>query len=245
MSSLRLTALAAAACLAAAGAPASASSLAFTGIRPGTLLMFEAGNFCTANFVFQTTGNVFDQTQQLYLGTAGHCGALGESVTAVFVAAQGNRSTVMRVIGTIVVDDDVDDFALIELDPALNRWVSPSMAWWGGPTGVHPAGRSTVTWTGHGGFAGGAVPRVGQLTGYNSTTIQVANTADAAGDSGAPVTTVGGLAVGSLTGVDGLGVPAGTVATGPSIARMVALAGHPLAWCTSATPWPGAGCPAV
>ena len=257
MSSLRLTALAAAACLVAAVAPASTSSLLFTGIRPGTLLLLPDGGSCTANFVFQTTGNTFDATQDLYLGTAGHCVDFGDTIDAVFVPPSV-RSSITLEIGTVVVDanptnvvDNANDFALIKIHSTLRSWVSPSMAWWGGPTGTYPGGGGNVVvkWTGNAVVAGGVLPRVGQLSGFNSSTFSVSPTFDASGDSGSPVVTSDGLAVGSLVSVEPDVNPpdplpsAGHMAYGPSIERMISLAGHPLATCPFATPWPRPGCP--
>ena len=259
MSSLRRIAFTAVASLGVAvlPAPARAVTYAYTGIRPGTLLLFRQGNVsngCTANFVFQTTGNTFDKTQQLYIGTAGHCGNLNQSVQAVFVPT-GGTATVQRTIGRVVVDNLPDntvvdlpnDFALIEIDLALNDQVSPSMAFWGGPTDADTDGGSAMAhWVGHGGFVGALVPRVGDAT-WNTTTLGVDSTIDLLGDSGAPVTTSDGVAVGSLAGVAGnlgqKGVPADIFAQGPSIAHMLSLAGHPLATCASADPWMSAGCP--
>jgi hypothetical protein len=260
MSKLRLTALTAAACLVAAVAPAAhASSLAFTGIRPGTLLLFirhgarvydTTISGCTASYVFQTTGNAFDPSQQLYLGTAGHCASVGDNVDAAYVPP-GGGGTVTTHIGTVVFDGnptdlltDSNDFALIAIDPSLNGIVSPSMAYWGGPTGVYTGSSSVVTWTGNAGFVGGTVPRVGQLV-RNDDLIAVNPTVAAEGDSGSAVNTIDGLAAGSLVAVTTMTTEfnAGTRAWGPSIASMLALAGHPLATCASAKPWPLPGCP--
>jgi hypothetical protein len=259
MPKLRLTALTAAACLVAAVAPAAhASSLVFTGIRPGTLLLLDGGGSCTANFVFQTTGNAFDPTQQLYLGTAGHCVDLDDSIRALVVPPNAPQITSALVtVGTVVLDalpnnanavsDAANDFALIAINPSLKSWVSPSMAWWGGPTGSYAGGATTVTWTGNALAAGGVVPRVGSLPGFGGATIQVDPTVDASGDSGSAVNSIDGLAVGSLTyvtgAIDAAGESVSTHARGPSITSMLALAGHPLATCASAKPWPRPGCP--
>ena len=115
------------------------------------------------------------------------------------------------------------------------------MAWWGGPTGVHPGGTGVVTWTGQAQLVGGTVPRVGQLTAWDPV-IQVNTTLVAAGDSGSPVTTLGGLAVGSIASAQ---ADPGTLAYGPSIGRMLTIGGHPLATCASAKQWPAPGCPPV
>src|SRR4051812_10422480 len=199
MSKLRLTALTAAACLTAAVAPAAhASSLAFTGIRPGTLITTttlqgtktRVGGFCTADFVFQATAGAFDPTQQLYIGTAGHCANVGDTARAVALAP-GASTAALVTIGTVVMDFAApDDFALIEIDPAMNSWVSPSMAHWGGPTGVYTGtgGTGTVgTFIGHVGFVGDTVPRVGELESVSAAGFLITGVLGE-GDSGGPVT---------------------------------------------------------
>lgn len=262
---LRLAALAGAACLTSLVAPttpATASSFAFLGIRPGTLITTaevsrtpQPGGFCTANFVFQESGSVFDPTQQLYLGTAGHCVELGDSVQAVAVTDGNGFTNVLR-IGTVVLDaESTDDFALIKLDQAINQWVSPSTAYLGGPTGVYTgAGGVSVTLVGHAGIAAGnALPRVGTLGGgfaHTNPTFTFGNTVIVQGDSGAPVSTLDGLAVGEQTnlvgsGGGGLGTPAGVNGRGVTISRMLALSGKVLAVCADGKPWPLTGCPTV
>jgi hypothetical protein len=275
MSKLRLITLTAAACLAAttlpaAVAPASASSLVFTGIHPGALLFLDGGGSCTANFVFQTPDGAFDPTQDLYIGTAGHCADLGDTIQALVVPPTLSTAQITHeipvTVGTVVVDgmpdngssDHSSDFALIKVDAAVRSWVSPSMAWWGGPTGIYTGGAGpVVNWTGNGGVAGGVLPRVGVLKAVTASGIMVDPTVAASGDSGSPVETSDHLAVGSVVAVEnvlppvgsflpgGLDVLAGTVAYGPTIARMIELAGHPLATCPTATPWPRPGCPTV
>ncbi|HVF06760.1 MAG TPA: hypothetical protein VNA20_18130 [Frankiaceae bacterium] len=236
---------------------AATAAIAFAGIRPGTLLLFvrrtgtrdvEVSN-CTANFVFQETAGAFDPSQQLYLGTAGHCiDATGEAVTAVAVAP-GTTTPVVITVGTVVLTTPApDDFALIAIDPALNSWVSPSVAYWGGPTGVYGGSAGGIgTMVGYGGYAGGAVPRAGELTVYNSTQFRL-RYPGAVGDSGGPVLTAEGEAVGEISefedGTDPLGPRlVGVGSVGPSLPRMLALSGKALSTCPTRTPWPLAGCP--
>lgn len=231
-----------------------ATSLTFTGIRPGTLLLtihngeinpqppFPSVSGCTANFVFQTTAGAFDKTQQLYIGTAGHCVEDGADVQAV-VVGPGGTEPVLLTIGTVVVDSASPDFALISIDTALNDWVSPSMAYWGGPTGTYAGGAGEpLTFVGHLGFAGGAAPRVGVHDGGDGVTFQF-TTLSGEGDSGGPVTTAGGLAVGETVRLFDSTCCVGNVAGGPTIATMLDLADKPLATCPSRTPWPAPGCP--
>ncbi|WP_034271584.1 hypothetical protein [Haloechinothrix halophila] len=134
-----------------AGVDYPASGLAFAGIRPGAWIISPAG--CTANFVFGTDGDYS-------IGTAGHCAEVGDEVT--IIAAPG----IVMAIGTTVtsVDNGVgDDFALIDIYPEMQQHVNPSMAHFGGPTGVgDPQFGDLVTHTGHGVVIGtGGTPRAG------------------------------------------------------------------------------------
>lgn len=237
---------------AAALADLSSGTLAFTGIRPGVMVAAidvgsrEVGSPCTANFVFQDTAGPFDPTQDLYLGTAAHCVDLGDTVRAVAVAP-GAGTPVLVTLGPVVVDADTEDFALIALNPAVNAWVSPSVAYWGGPTGAYtgPAG-GLATLTGHGGGAGGFVPRLGTLQSYGSAVFTV-QMPIVGGDSGGPVQTFDGLAVGLQSDLPGnhSGVAAGILGRGPVISVMQSLAGKALSTCPTSTPWPLAGCPTL
>src|SRR5687767_13790833 len=67
------------------------SALAFTGIRPGSWMLAPA--WCTMNFVFGSPGNYS-------IGSAGHCGSVGDEV--VIVGAPG----VLMNIGTITKSVD-------------------------------------------------------------------------------------------------------------------------------------------
>ncbi len=208
----------------AAEAEIPASGLAFTGIRPGSWMLFPAG--CTLNFVFGAPGSYA-------IGTAGHCTDVGEEVT--IVAAPG----VLMNIGTTVksVDNDVgDDFALISIRPEMQQHVRPSMAHFGGPTGAgDPQLGSVVQHTGHGLVIGtGGTPRAGVVVyrgpGENPGSDAFAWVgASTPGDSGSPVTLASGSAAGNLTHlvVGGPYVP-GDVA-GTSVSRILAIAGLPLA----------------
>lgn len=196
-----------------------ASGLAFTGIRPGSWILFPAG--CTTNFVFG--GN----TQ---IGTAGHCANVGEEVT--IVAAPG----VLMNIGTVSLSRNNgigDDFALIDIYPAMQEFVNPSMAHWAGPTGAaNPQFGDAVVHSGHGLVIGtGGTPRAGLVTytgpgDTNSATSAYGwDGAASPGDSGSAVRNVTGAAAGNLThlvvGSDYL--PA--FIAGTTISRMQALAG--------------------
>ncbi|MFN2526466.1 MAG: hypothetical protein ABR505_09445 [Actinomycetota bacterium] len=130
------------------------SALLFTGIRPGSWMIFPS--WCTMNFVFGSEAAP-------YIGTAGHCTEVGDRVT--IVAAPG----VLMNIGTTVtsVDNGVgDDFAAIQVYPEMAQFVNPSMAVIAGPTGaVDPKFGDVIEHVGHGLAIGtGGTPRAGVVT---------------------------------------------------------------------------------
>ena len=240
-----------------AGAELPQSGLLFTGIRPGSWMLFPS--WCTMNFVFgngslaaapaSRTSAVAPMKEKgrgngkggrkpttssggggLYIGSAGHCGEVGDEVT--IVGAPG----VLMNIGSVVksVDNGVgDDFALVEIRPEWYEETNPSMAHWGGPTGSQtPAVGDPVVHSGHGLAIGtGGTPRAGLVTwrgeggeanayGWDGEAIN--------GDSGSGVRHLEGPAVGNLThlvvGTDTL--PA--FIAGTTIDRMLQIAGQPL-----------------
>jgi hypothetical protein len=168
------------------------SALLFTGIRPGSWMIFPA--WCTMNFVFGSAG-------RYYIGTAGHCTSVGEDVT--LVAAPGVLMNIGRTVSS--VDNGIgDDFALIEVSAEMQDYVNPSMAIIAGPTGAKaPSFADPIAHVGHGLAVGtGGTPRAGITTwvgtggdagGYGWD--GVANL----GDSGSGVRSVTGEAVGNLT----------------------------------------------
>lgn len=128
-----------------------ASALAFTGIRPGSWIISPGG--CTANFVFGSEGDYS-------IGTAGHCAEVGDEVT--IIAAPGIIMTIGETVKS--VDNGIgDDFALIDIYPEMQQHVNPSMAYFGGPTGVgDPQLGDLVAHVGHGVVIGtGGTPRAG------------------------------------------------------------------------------------
>ncbi len=198
------------------------SGLAFTGIRPGAWIIAPAG--CTTNFVFGSASNY-------YIGTAGHCTSVGDEVT--LVAAPG----VLMNIGTTVksVNKGIgNDFALIDVRPEMEQYVNPSMAYFGGPTAAgSPQSGDVVEHAGHGLVIGtGGTPRAGIVVyrgpGEGGDAFAWAGAASP-GDSGSAVRLANGQAAGDLTHlvVGGEYLP-GDVA-GTTIARMLQLAGQPLA----------------
>lgn len=218
-----------------AGVSIPTSSLVFQGIRPGQLLIID-GSLCTSNFVFTNGGNYF-------IGTAGHCGNVGAQATMLYLPAG------LVDIGTIVLstgDAGIgNDFALIRIDPSLNADVSPSLAYWGGPTGVYTgSGPAVVQHAGWGLVIGtGGTPRVG--LGLTWTPNEwIFEGAITPGDSGSGAIVLGGLAAGNITHIavnGGLFPP--VFMAGTSMTKIMQIAnGYTLATC-SAIPWPLPGCP--
>lgn len=204
------------------GVDYNASGLAFTGIRPGAWIIAPAG--CTTNFVFGSASNYF-------IGTAGHCTSVGDEVT--LIAAPG----VLMNIGTTVksVDRGIgNDFALIDVRPEMEQYVNPSMAYFGGPTAAgSPQPGHVVEHSGHGLAIGtGGTPRAGVVVyrgaGEGGDAFAWVGAASP-GDSGSAVRLASGEAAGNLTHlvVGGEYLP-GDVA-GTTIARMLRIAGKPLA----------------
>jgi hypothetical protein len=192
------------------------SGLLFTGIRPGSWILFPAG--CTTNFVFRSGTAI---------GTAGHCAEVGDEVT--IVAAPG----VLMNIGTVSLSRNNgigDDFALIDIYPEMQEFVNPSMAYFGGPTGsADPVFGDIVVHSGHGLVIGtGGTPRAGVVTYTGTGDGGSAFGWDGAamlGDSGSAVRNAFGAAAGDLThlvvGTDYL--PA--YIAGTTISRMESFAG--------------------
>jgi hypothetical protein len=192
------------------GVEAPASGLVYPGIRPGQWLVTVTTNpvgfaWCTANFVFVKNGTYG-------LGTAGHCAAndaLGAypDVTAYVVPPVGSGSLPgFYHIGKFVLSHNNgigDDFAMIQLYPQFNGWVSPTMPVFGGPIGTYTSNDPTVVeHFGHGAVVGtGGTPRTGAAPVW---TARGGNAfawygASAPGDSGSAVNVVTNEAAGDLT----------------------------------------------
>lgn len=219
--------------------PASAaiptSSLAFLGIRPGQLLIIEGGTLCSSNFVF-TNGS------QFFIGTAGHCGNVGDQVTMLYLPGG------LVDIGTIVSstgDAGIgNDFALIAIHESLSGDVTGSMAWWGGPTGVYTgSGPAVVQHAGWGLVIGtGGTPRVGLGVTWTPNEWRFEG-AITPGDSGSGAIVLGGLAAGNIThiAVNGNVFPPVFMA-GTSMTRIMQLAGGRALVTCPAIPSPLIGC---
>jgi len=215
-------------------------------IQPGVQVATPSG-LCTANFVYQAGSGTFDPSGTLYIGTAGHCGSLGDTVYVAVAAGTGRIR-----LGTIVHDDDGGpDLALIQIDADLNSRVSPSVRLIGGPTGIYAPGTSPVPvgFSGHGsGIGTGGTARYGLLTasGSNATIVT------ASGDSGGPFVTTEGDAVGLLNWSGGKQEASNPIGIGANahIRRVqdtvtVSATVLKLVTCPTATPWPNPGCPPV
>lgn len=242
------------------GAPsAEASALVFQGIRPGSWMY--APSLCTMNFLFNATGS-FEDGGPFYLGTAKHCVGAGDPRGRVvtLAVALGASTPVMLQIGAVShatkgATDPERDYALVQIKPELEQYLSPSMAIVGGPTSVWDGTASgPVAMVGHGaGIGTGGTARLGTLAcvcpddeyGFGITT------AILAGDSGSPVRTLSGAAIGSLS-TDALNhyaysrgtlPPNGATVLGTSVHRVLHEWGMRVVTCASLTPWPGFGCP--
>jgi hypothetical protein len=201
-----------------------ASGLLFTGIRPGAWIISPAG--CTTNFVFGTRRNYF-------IGTAGHCAKVGQQVT--LIAAPGVLMDIGRTVKSVNKGIG-NDFALIDVRPKMEKYVNPSMTYFGGPTRAGaPRRGNVVEHAGHGLVIGtGGTPRAGVVV-YRGTGAHHRGSAFAwagaasPGDSGSAVRKAGGAAVGNLTHLVVWGKYAPGDVAGTTIHRMLQIAGHRLA----------------
>lgn len=219
------------------------------GVRPGALMMqspppFEGG--CTFGFMFRGGGSKF-------IATAGHCAGVRSGDEKRWAAGDGPEvlDESRRRIGEFayaVVGDELHatdfDFALIRLDEGVKA--SPEVCHFGGPTGINAdivpvTAPVTIHYYGQTYLGGralvGGEPLVPARTGIATG---LPNPARAYfyghvwfGDSGAPVLTKDGRAVGVLGGpgeADSSG-HAGLVSVprlGPQIKRASAYLGHNL-----------------
>jgi hypothetical protein len=219
------------------GADIPASSLTFLGIRPGQLIIIDGGTLCTSNFVFTNSAGEY------FIGTAGHCGNVGNQVTMLYLPDG------LVDIGNIVLstgDAGIGkDFALIKIKPALYPDVSPSMAYWGGPSGTYTGtGPAVVQHAGWGLVVGtGGTPRVGLGVEWTANEWRFEGVISF-GDSGSGAIVLGGQAAGNIThlAVNTAVFPPVFMA-GTSMTKIKQIAsGYTLATCP-AIPWPLPGCP--
>jgi hypothetical protein len=193
------------------------------GIRPGALLLLISGNsigWCSMAHVYGSPGS-YD------ISTAGHCGRPGD--TATVIAGTGNRGDATGVIlldfGTFATSHDGglgNDWALIDINPAYQGLVTPTMCFWGGPRGMYtntgqvvgvnfpnnslvpqvsltpdPTLAQTVVHYGHGtGVGAGGTPRAGEAIAWGASHFMFFG-AISPGDSGSGANTLLGDTVGA------------------------------------------------
>ncbi|HEX2295169.1 MAG TPA: hypothetical protein VHN37_07665 [Actinomycetota bacterium] len=194
------------------------------GIRPGALLLSVTSNsigWCSLAHAYGSPG-------AYSISTAGHCGNTGD--TATVIAGFGNRADAT---GVVLLDfgrysrSSGDgglgrDHALIDIDPAFQSLVTPTMCFWGGPRGrfdstgevatvafnrnnlldpevtvdPNPALAQSIVHYGHGtGIGAGGTPRVGEAVAWRSDHFMFTGAINL-GDSGSGANTLLGDAVG-------------------------------------------------
>ena len=193
---------------------AAVSSAVFAGLRPGTWMIDP--NWCTLNFIFSTDGTM---NGKLFIGTAKHC-VQRQTSTGEFdpndsgmnrhvIAAFSTKPSELPRLFDIGAVADVssgglgNDYALIAIQTSLIQFVSPSMAWVGGPTKPRSgAVQDQAFLVGHGtGLGTGGTFRIGRISSFSSSAHWGFGMLSAAtpGDSGSPVRTLDGAAVGDAT----------------------------------------------
>lgn len=208
---------------------ATVAGAGWFGIRPGAFYLVIEGNtisWCSLGHVYGAAGS-YD------VSTAGHCGTVG--ATATVIAAFGNRAGTLNPIlldfGTFVtsVDGGVgNDYAMIDIRPAYQQLVTPTMAFWGGPRGEftrngsvvdvavpddyiprvwvdpEPMLAQTIVHYGHGaGVGAGGTPRAGTALHWGQPLFLFFG-AIAPGDSGAATNTLLGDTVGATMEAAGI-----------------------------------------
>lgn len=146
-----------------------------------------------------------------------------------------------------------NDYALVEIDPSLYGSISPSIAVIGGPTSVYSTPSSGALLQpdpafmfGHGLVLGtGGTARAGAVTSFNASRPYGYGAVITAisGDSGAPLRTASGAAVGNITNVGTNSAFSPGIAFGTRVSLVTDLWGLHVVTCTSALPWPQPGCP--
>lgn len=220
-------------------------------IQPGA--MFRPSG-CTLNFIFKGTKRN-EVGERLYVGAAAHC-----------IKKKGKRVRMPggEEFGTVVFGESAFlnrfgevqalDFTLIEIDKAKYRWVDPAVRFWGGPTGIRTNYDPPVVTLHYGqgmGFSQTEFsrPRVGIIEYVKSERYwgefrgwYVAAHPIGPGDSGSPLLSADGEAVGTLNllAAADKGVVSGP--TLPLIIEALRLAGFDLDLVTA--PYPGVGDPA-
>jgi hypothetical protein len=240
------------------GVELPASALAFTGIRPGSWMLFPA--WCTMNFVFNGSGGGSDDSQasgpgqgngqgkgpsgeaerEATVPVAGAASGSGLAIgTAGHCAEAGDEVTLVMAPGVLVyigdavrsVDDGPgNDFALVAIRDEVADLVNPSMAIVAGPTTTgDPEIPDPVLHVGHGAVVGtGGTARPGIVT-YRDGDAYAWDGVAAPGDSGSPVRHADGEAVGNLTHLVVGGPYLPAIIAGTTAERMEQIAGMRIA----------------
>lgn len=192
-------------------------------IQPGVALVTPFTT-CTGGFVFTDPAGTF------YVATAGHC--FGDLVQCESLAGIRVRVDGLGEIGTKVLCYDRGvgtDLALVRIDHDKADRVDPAMMAWGGPTAPEGPTMGIVRHYGHG-LVYGETEETRARTGFGTTRDDhafrmmglVVN-----GDSGSPVRSDDGHAIGILTHANGnLGVVAHSApyAYGTTVERILDVA---------------------
>jgi hypothetical protein len=221
------------------------ASGACTGVRPGAVVETPIG-FCTMNFAFRGRKRV------RYIGTAGHC-IIGESGGEQVwkrrgpVAKDIDGKPIGRFAYGVLDPYGEDDFSLIRLNKGIKP--NPAICHFGGPTGINrdlssrPQG---FNFYGRGVAVSSLAP-ARQIFALNLTEQDhvVANGIAVPGDSGGPVTSRDGRAVGLLVSggvwVGAIGTPTPEVGTvdvirlGPQVDRAASMMSERLRLLTAPT----------
>ena len=192
-------------------APPVGVAVPCSGIRPGVEVRTPMGG-CTANFVFHGTsrdagGGVVDEG--LFIGTAGHC--VVDGVEKTWARGEGppvlDRSDARMgevAYATFAVAGSESDFALIRIDAARSDEVNPQMCHFGGPTRIGSTARQgdVVHHFGQGLAWGATVPgRSGVVAPGTASETTLFFGSALWGDSGSPVITPDGAALGVQVGI--------------------------------------------
>lgn len=183
------------------------------GVRPGSAVYVAGAGTCTLNFLFAGSDG------RKYIGTAGHCvptlyNALDPASISggevVYAHSSGPEVKDSRgaVIGNIAYGrlTSTEDFALIRLNDLGSGKANPAMCHFGGPVGYSTDLTSTPTMIHYYGNGVGAAQTLPARSGHSawgmpSNEHVLATGFAISGDSGSPVITPDGRAIGVLVAI--------------------------------------------